>query len=94
MQDTPVKEEVSFTQTSSDTNTSNNNKKGESDFFHFGGPNHWDYEYPQMSDKKISELGATKEKCGSLPTQDSEVFKDNKDPKNIIFMLENQKAKQ
>ena len=88
MHDTPVKEEVAFTQTSSDTNTSNTNNNEEYDCFHFCGPNHWAFEYPQRSDKKSSELSATKEKCGSFPTQNSEVVKDNKDPKNRIFMLE------
>ena len=40
MRATPVKVEVAFIKTSSNTNTSNTNKKGESDCFRSCKPNH------------------------------------------------------
>ena len=41
MQDTPVKEEVAFSQTRSNTKTNKTNNKVEYNCFHCGDPNQW-----------------------------------------------------
>ena len=73
---TPFKEKNSFTEINKDTKTSN---KGKSNFFHCGDLNHWSYECPQLSDKQMWELSATKENGGRVHTEVSELVKDNRD---------------
>ena len=87
--DTPVKEESAFAQTSINTKKRKINKKGESECFHYGDPNHWAYEYPQLSEKERDEIITTKEKGGRIQTKVSEVVEDNRDSENGISMLVN-----
>ena len=69
-------------------------KKGESNCFHCGEPNHWDYKCPQVSEKDRAELSTTKEKVGRVHKKVSEVVEDNRDSYNVIYMLLDHKAKQ
>ena len=77
-QATPVKEELSFEQTRSDTKTSRTNKKGDYNLFHCGDPNHRVYKSSKLYEKDTSKLVATKEKGGRVNIQVFEVVEDNK----------------
>ena len=61
------------------TNLVNTNKKGRSDYFYCGDPNHWYYKCSQLFEKERYKLSATKDKGGLIQKQVSEVVDDNKD---------------
>ena len=95
---TTVNKEVAFKHTNIeskvDTKMDKTKKKGESNCFHCGEPNHWDYKCPQVSEKDRAELSTTKEKVGRVHKKVSEVVEDNRDSYNVIYMLLDHKAKQ
>ena len=70
----PVKEEVSFAQTSNNTKTRKANNKGETNCFRCGDPNHWDCECQKLSGKYRYNIIETKEKVVSVRTQASEMI--------------------